>query len=106
MAGMEQQQQSDGVQPQLVHAQAQSRYEIHVDGRLAGHAAYRAEGDAIHFTHTEIDPSREGQGLGSRLAAFALDDVRTRGLKAVPRCAFIAQYVARHEDEYGDLVVR
>lgn len=103
---MKQQQQADGAQPELVHAQAQSRYEIHVGGQLAGHAAYRAQGDEIHFTHTEIAPAHEGQGLGSRLAAFALDDVKTRGLKAVPKCAFIAKYIARHEDQYGDLVVR
>lgn len=103
---MKQQQQADGVQPELVHAQAKSRYEIHVDGQLAGHAAYRTHGDEIHFTHTEIAPAREGQGLGSRLAGFALDDVKARGLKAAPKCPFIAKYIARHEEEYGDLVVR
>lgn len=103
---MKQQQQPGGAQPELVHAPAQSRYEIHVDGRLAGHAAYRAHGDEIHFTHTEIAPAHEGQGLGSRLAGFALDDVKTRGLKAVPKCPFIAKYIARHEEEYGDLVAR
>ena len=44
------------------------RYEIRVDGRRAGLAAYELEGDVITFTHTEIDDAYEGQGLGSRLA--------------------------------------
>ena len=53
-----------------------------------------------------MDPAYEGQGLGSRLAAYALDDVKSRGLKAVPQCRFIAGYIARHEKEYGELVTR
>ena len=44
------------------------RYEISVDGRRAGLAAYELEGDVITFTHTEIDDAYEGQGLGSQLA--------------------------------------
>jgi len=103
---MKQQHQAGGAQPELMHAQAKSRYEIHVDGQLVGHAQYREEGGRVRFTHTEIDPAREGQGLGSRLAAFALDDVKARGLKAVPLCPFIAKYIERHAQEYGDLVER
>src|SRR5579872_2871098 len=81
-----------------------SRYEIRVDGALGGYAMYRMEPGRIVFTHTEIDPAFEGHGLGSRLAAAALDDVRRRGLRMWPVCPFIAQYVRDHP-EYEDLVV-
>ncbi|WP_332823689.1 GNAT family N-acetyltransferase, partial [Ramlibacter sp.] len=64
----------------------------------------RRDGDAVCFTHTEVDTAYEGQGLGSRLAAFALDDVKSRGMRAVPQCRFIAAYIARNEKEYGSLV--
>lgn len=101
---MKQQEQSGGAQPALEHNEARSQYELHLDGRVAGKAVYRREGDRLHFTHTEVDPGHEGQGLGSRLAAFALDDVRTRGLKAVPQCPFIAKYIAKHEKEYGGVL--
>lgn len=40
----------------------------------------------------------EGQGLGSQLARQALDNVRQRGLKAVPQCAFIDAYIRRHPE--------
>jgi predicted GNAT family acetyltransferase len=100
----QQQQQAGGADPELRHNEAQSRYEVHVDGRVAAVAQYVPEAGVVRFTHTEVSPENEGQGLGSRLAAYALDDVRTRGLKAVPQCSFIAGYVARHEKEYGDLV--
>ena len=55
------------------------------------------------FTHTEVDPSFEGQGVGSALARGALDDVRSRGLHIIAMCPFISAYVRRHP-EYADLI--
>ncbi|HVE51910.1 MAG TPA: GNAT family N-acetyltransferase, partial [Ramlibacter sp.] len=79
-------------------------YELHIDGQVAALAAYRADGNTVRFTHTEVEPQYEGQGLGSRLAAGALDDVKSNGKKAVPQCQFIAKFIEKHEKEYGDLV--
>jgi uncharacterized protein len=79
------------------------RYVIEVDGERAGLLQYRLEGDCISFTHAEIDSAREGQGLGSTLSAFALDDARSRGLSVLPRCPFVQSYMQRHS-EYLDLV--
>ena len=101
---MKQQEQAGGAQPRLAHDEARSQYELHLDGRLAGKAVYRREGDRFRFTHTEIDPAHEGQGLGSRLVAFALDDVKARGLKAVPQCPFVAKYMAKHAAEYAGVL--
>jgi predicted GNAT family acetyltransferase len=100
----QQQQGSDAVE--AVHDEAQSRYELKREGRVVALARYHREGEAVVFTHTEVDQALEGQGLGSRLAGYALDDVRRRGWKAVPQCSFIAGYIARHEKEYGALVKR
>jgi predicted GNAT family acetyltransferase len=80
-----------------------SRYEILVDGELAGFAQYVMRGGRIVFVHTEIDDAYEGKGVGSELAKGALDDVRSRGLPVVPICPFIAGYIDRHP-EYQDLV--
>lgn len=79
------------------------RYEVRVGGELAGFASYRAQPGSISFTHTEVDDGFEGQGLGSRLAAFALDDARGRGLAVLPFCPFVKGYIERHR-EYLDLV--
>lgn len=79
-----------------------SRYEVFVDGDLAGYAAYR-DGDRERvFTHTSVDGDYEGHGVGSALAAGALDDVREHGLAIVVRCPFITAYIERHP-EYADL---
>jgi predicted GNAT family acetyltransferase len=101
---MKQQEQSSTPESDVSNNSAQSRYELKIDGKVAAQAQYRVEGDKVRFTHTEVDPDREGQGLGSKLAAYALDDVRSRGLKAIPQCKFIAAYIARHEAQYGELV--
>ena len=83
----------------------ESRYEVRADGQVAGFALYRLQDGGITFFHTEVDPAREGEGLGSRLARGALDDVRGRGFDVVPLCPFIAGYIRRHPDEYLGLVV-
>lgn len=90
------------MEPTVTDNAEQRRYEIHVGGEVAGFAAYRRRPGELVFTHTEVDPAYEGQGLGGRLARAALDDARTRGLAVVPVCPFIASYIDRHP-EYADL---
>jgi uncharacterized protein len=81
----------------------EQRYEATVDGRLAGSVTYVEKPGGVVFVHTEVDSAFEGQGVGSRLAAGALDDARARGLSVVPQCPFIAEYIRRHP-EYQPLV--
>ena len=52
----------------VVDAPDRSRFEIRVDGDVAGFTEYRRHPGAIAFIHTETDPRFEGQGLGSDLA--------------------------------------
>lgn len=87
----------------MVDNPGRRRFEILIDGEVAGFAAYQLRDDAIVFTHTEVDPAFQGKGIGSQLAAGALDRVRESGGKAVAKCAFIAAYVKQHP-EYDDLL--
>ena len=88
---------------EVVDAPDRSRYLALVDGEVAGFAAYRLRGERIVFTHTEVEPAQEGQGIASALAKGALDDVRRRGLSVILVCPFMTAYVQRHP-EYADLV--
>jgi predicted GNAT family acetyltransferase len=81
------------------------RYVLEVDGTHAGVLDYQLKGDRIRFTHAEIDPALERQGLGSQLAKFALDEAREHGLTVVPMCPFVVHYIRDHP-EYLDLVPR
>jgi uncharacterized protein len=88
---------------QIRHEPENDRYIVEVDDQQRGEALYERRDGRVVFTHTEIDDSLEGQGVGSRLASFALDDVRASGAQVVPMCPFIASFIERH-DEYADLV--
>lgn len=79
------------------------RYVIEVDGVVAGFTVYHVRGGRYFFVHTQIEPSFTGQGLGSVLARYALDDVRAKGGTIIPICPFIAGYVDRHP-EYQSLI--
>jgi uncharacterized protein len=89
---------------EIVDRPDRRRYEVGVEGALAGIATYELGDDEITFIHTEIDRSFAGQGLGSRLAAHVLDDARARHLRVRPLCPFIKRYIRAHP-EYRDLVV-
>ena len=80
------------------------RYEVWAEARWQATPSTPCSEGRIAFLHTEIYESFEGMGLGGRLARAALDDARARGLVVVPYCPFIAAYIERHFDEYGDLV--
>ena len=79
------------------------RYELLASGKLAGRVVYHVSDGVMTIPHTVVEPRYEGRGFGARLARFALDDARRRGLRVVPACSFIEAYVARHP-EYGDLI--
>ena len=81
----------------------EQRYEITVDGELAGFVEYHLRPGLIAFVHTEIDPRFEGRGIGSELARHVLDDAGARDLHVLPFCPFINGYLGKHP-EYVELV--
>jgi predicted GNAT family acetyltransferase len=85
------------------HVPEERRYELRVDGELAGWAEYLPAGDSVIVAHTEIDEGREGQGLGGVLVSGTLDQIRASGKTVIPTCPFTAAYIRRHP-EYVDLV--
>lgn len=77
---------------------AELRYELVRGGEVLGFLLYRIEPDAVVLVHTDVDPANEGQGLGSVLVKGALDDLRERGVWAVPLCPFVRAYIRRHPE--------
>jgi predicted GNAT family acetyltransferase len=76
-----------------------SRFEL-VDGaEVIGIAEYQFTDPGVAvMPHTVIDASRRGQGLGDVLIESALKDLSARGLRIVPACWFVADYLQRHPD--------
>jgi uncharacterized protein len=79
------------------------RYELVEDGVVIGFADYQVRGETMVFPHTVINSERRGEGLGAVLVQRALDDVRPTGLKVVPACWYVAQFIDAHP-EYADLL--
>ena len=91
----------------VVHDPENDRYVLERDGVEIGQTVYdRPEPGLIEFLHTEIDPALQEHGLGSALAAGALDDVRENSTDRVAAiCPFISGYLRKHP-EYADLKTR
>lgn len=81
----------------------ESRYEILVDGVVAGFTTYKLQSDRIALIHTEVADEYSGQGLATRLVTDELDDLRRRGLDVLPFCPLVRQFIADHP-AYLDLV--
>ena len=90
----------------VIDVPERTRYEARVDGELAAFADYIPTGELLAFTHTEVLPAFEGKGVGSTLVREALDDVRGRQRSVLAVCPFVSGWIARHREDYGDLLYR
>ncbi len=88
---------SETPHPAVHDDSAAKRYEL-VIGDKTAFAAYERDGDAMIFTHTIVPQGLEGHGVGSKLIAGALADVRAKGLRVRPLCSFVTGYMKRHPE--------
>ncbi len=86
----------------VTNNEAKGQFEAEVRGSVAV-AQYTLAGGRIIFTHTEVPPELEGQGVAGKLVRTALDYARAEGLAVWPLCPFVRSYLQRHP-EYQDLV--
>jgi predicted GNAT family acetyltransferase len=75
------------------------RFEADLGDGSVAIAEYHLLHGKIVFTHTEVPPAHEGQGIGSALIRFGLASARERGLKVIPICPFFAAYIKKHAEE-------
>ena len=75
------------------------RFEIDLGGGAIAIAEYTLPKGLMMFTHTEVPPEHEGQGIGTALIRAGLEAARERGRKVIPICPFFAAYIKRHPEE-------
>lgn len=90
-------------EPSVTDNPAASRYELRVDGELAGFSDYHLRNGTLSITHTEVAPAFQGARLATHLARLSLDDARERGLAVLPYCPYISAWIKKHP-QYSDLV--
>ena len=104
---------ADGQGVHLVHDADRERYEV-LDGTdvvavlyYGDEPAPGAGGESSRTVRdlrsTVVSPSRNGEGLGSKLVRRALDDARSQGVTVRATCWFVEGWIQRHP-EYADLV--
>ena len=82
--------------------EVRGRYELKL-GNMIAYADAKIVGERIIFTHTEVPYELRNCGIGVQLVGAALEDVRRRGLKVVPACWFVSQFIAR-KPQFKDLL--
>lgn len=88
---------------EVVDNPTQARFEVHVDGALAGFTTY-SDSDGIRtFPHTEVAEEYAGQGLAKRVINDGLVASRDAGFKVRPICPAVVRYIKKHP-EFADLV--
>ena len=85
---------------QVIHNPELKRYEISLDGELAGFADYRLADGEITFYHTEVDPIHRGKNLAAILMEATLKDVRETfpDQKVVPTCSYVVKFMEKHPE--------
>lgn len=86
-------------------AEHADRFTIDVDGRTVGLADFHDRDGQRIFPHTEVDPQYRGRGLATILIAEALLPDTRRGLRIVPTCWMVAEYIDKHPG-YADITDR
>lgn len=74
------------------------RFESETDGKLSIVVYENVDDETLALVHTEVDPSQEGKGIGSKLVEGTLQYIEEHDLKIVPLCPFVASYLKRHPD--------
>ena len=81
----------------MIDNQAESRFELEENGRLAW-ANYRIRDGRYVIPHVEAELPLRGTGAASRLMQQIVDHARAQKLVLVPRCSYAQAWFERHPD--------
>ena len=54
---------------------------------------------AVEVDHTFVDASLRGQGIAGKLMIELADELKKRGLKAVPTCSYAVHWFEKHPEQ-------
>lgn len=80
---------------EVVHNQAENRFEIQLDGQLAK-LDYMENGDSIVMTHVGVPIEFRGHGIAAIITKAGLDYAKSKSLRVIPICSYVAAYLRRN----------
>jgi uncharacterized protein len=86
----------------VIHNGQRQRFEMALEGKVAT-LDYQINGNRIALTHTEVPPEFQDRGIAAELVKAALDYAREFNLLVIPSCAYVADFVIKHQ-EYQEIV--
>jgi predicted GNAT family acetyltransferase len=85
----------------VIQNAAENRFEAWIDGHLAK-LDYMETGDTIVMTHVGVPIEFRGQGLAAAITRAGLEYARSKSLRVIPMCSYVAAYIRRNP-QYADL---
>lgn len=91
---------------EVIHDEAHDRFDLLIDGEVAGHIDYVVKKNDIHLTHTEVSSERRERGLAAELVEDAFRQIRdSTQYRIVPDCPYIQHWLTSNHD-YDELLER
>lgn len=85
--------------PHVTHDEAAHRFEADLGAEGVGYLAYEPVGDGVlDLQHTIVPEAAQGQGVGGQLAGAAFAYAREHGLRVIPTCPFVAEWLREHPE--------
>ncbi|GAA1336531.1 GNAT family N-acetyltransferase [Arthrobacter roseus] len=82
----------------VIRNEERNRYEITVDGDVAGFIDFREGEGYMDFVHTEVKENFSGQGLAGQLTKGAVSDAVSTGAMVKPTCTYVAKWFQKHPE--------
>ena len=80
---------------EIVHDAAHQRFTHERDGQTSYLAYRRLDDKTVDFVSTYTPPALRGRGIAARVVKRALEWAESEGMKVVPSCWFVREYVER-----------
>lgn len=91
-------------QLEIAHNPAENRFETWLDGQLAK-LDYMEDGNTIVMMHVGVPYEFRGHGVAGKITKAGLEYAKTRSLRVIPMCSYVAAYIRRNP-QYVELTRR
>ena len=80
---------------EVTHNQANSMFEVWIDGRLSKLDYIQDEKNFV-ITHVGVYPEHRGQGVAGKIVEAGLQYAKENSLRVIPMCSYAAAYIRRN----------